>query len=196
MSDSKTFTGRLRHRQTRRSVRIVDRVARTLIALGGIGTVIAVSTVCIFLVCVAVPLFLPASYAPAKSWPLSPALANCLHFETDEYRAVGWAMSPDAVLRTFRLDTGEVIHERTLFPDQKPTAWSFGVGGREAICGFADGSVRTIRLGFTTTFPDEGDIPESVRSEIAVAPAVYDGGLIWPHPAGSVALANGTCGGV
>ena len=77
---------------------------------------IAVSTVCIFLVCVVVPLFLPASYSTAKPVPLSPAMADCLHFEIDEYRAVGWAMSPDAVLRIFRLDTGAVIHESPCFP--------------------------------------------------------------------------------
>ncbi|HVU89959.1 MAG TPA: ABC transporter permease subunit [Pirellulales bacterium] len=179
MSHAKTFTGRPRHRQTRRSVRIVDRVARTLIALGGIGTVIAVSTVCIFLVCVAVPLFLPASYSPVKRGPLSPAIADCLHFEIDEYRVLGWAMSAEATLRAFRLDTGDVIHEQELFPDQKPTAWSFSVGGREASCGFADGSVRTIRLGFTTTFPDENEIPEDIRSKLADASsAVYKEGLL------------------
>ena len=58
----------------------------TLIAIGGIGTVVAVSTVCIFLVWVVVPLFLPATAGQAKSVSLPSAIADCVHFEVDEYR--------------------------------------------------------------------------------------------------------------
>ena len=111
MSNVKTFTGRSRHRHTRRSVKIVDRIARTLIAIGGIGTVVAVSTVCIFLVWVVVPLFLPATAGQAKSVSLPSAIADCVHFEVDEYRALGWCLSAAGKLRTFRLDDGSVIAE-------------------------------------------------------------------------------------
>ena len=178
MSSTTTFTGRQRHRQTRRSVRIVDRTVRTLIAIGGIGTVIAVTTVCIFLVWVVVPLFLPAKLGEPRELSIAPTISEAIHVEVDDYRSLGWAMAPDGVLRTFRLDTGEAVSERSLFPEGAPTAWSFGVGGREAICGFADGSISTIRLGFSTNFPASADLPEALRDLPEGKPVALDDGLL------------------
>ncbi len=63
MSDP-TITGRTRRRGTRRSVYWADIVARWLIAAGGIGTIIAVSLVCVFLLSVVAPLFWPAKVGP------------------------------------------------------------------------------------------------------------------------------------
>ncbi len=160
----------------------------TLIAIGGIGTVVAVSTVCIFLVWVVVPLFLPATAGQAKSVSLPSAIADCVHFEVDEYRALGWCLSAAGKLRTFRLDDGSVIAERTLFAEGQPTAWSFGIGGREAICGFADGSVRTIRLGFITTFPTAADLPAELRDIPAGKFAAHQDGLLSRNKQGQLRL--------
>ncbi|HEY4309602.1 MAG TPA: ABC transporter permease subunit [Pirellulales bacterium] len=178
MTETKSFTGRRRNRRTRRSVQIVDRIARGLIAVGGIGTVVAVSTVCLFLVWVVVPLFLPASVGEPKKVDLAPAVAAAIHVEVDEYRVLGWAMSAEGVVSTFRLDTGEVIDEKPLFPEQPPTAWTFGIGGREAVCGFADGSVRTVKLGFLTTFPAVADLPADIAELPAGKTTVHDHGLL------------------
>jgi phosphate transport system permease protein len=178
MSTAKTFTGRQRHRGTRRSVRIVDRLARGLIAVGGIGTVVAVSTVCIFLVWVVVPLFLPATVGTARRVDVAPSVTTCLHTEADDYRSLAWAIDSDGHLQTYRLDTGEVIAERALFPDAAPTAWNFGVAGREAVCGFADGSVRTIKLGFSTTFPTQADLPPELHDLAVGKSATHEGGLL------------------
>ncbi len=97
-------------------------------------------------------------------------------------------MSREGVLRSFRLDTGEQIAEQPLFPDAPPTAWSFGVGGREAVCGFADGSVRTIRLGFSTTFPTDAELPEELRSIAKSERAVFEQGLLTRTPQGQLRL--------
>ena len=51
---SQSYTGRERRRTTRWTVHVADRVARWLIVAGGIGTILAVSVVCIFLVWVVV----------------------------------------------------------------------------------------------------------------------------------------------
>ena len=52
-----SFTGHARKRVTSRKVRIAERVARTAITIGGIGTIVAVATICVFLVWVVFPLF-------------------------------------------------------------------------------------------------------------------------------------------
>ena len=91
-------------------------------------------------------------------------------------------------LRTFRLDDGSVIAERELFAEGQPTAWSFGIGGREAICGFADGSVRTIRLGFITTFPTAADLPAELGHIPAGKFAAHQDGLLSRNKQGQLRL--------
>ncbi|MGL5094116.1 MAG: hypothetical protein ACRDD1_00910, partial [Planctomycetia bacterium] len=62
-----SFTGRKRDRKTRSSVRFADFAAQTLITVGGVGTILAVLGVCVFLFWVAAPLFLsPKVGAPAS----------------------------------------------------------------------------------------------------------------------------------
>ena len=67
MSEARNFTGRTRRRTTRRSVRIVDRMARVLISVAGVGTILAVLGVSLFLIWVAAPLFLSARVEPVGS---------------------------------------------------------------------------------------------------------------------------------
>ncbi len=194
MSAAKSFTGRTRQRQTRRSVRIIDRLARGLIAIGGIGTVIAVSTVCIFLVWVVVPLFMPAQLGTPQFAEIPATIADSVHAEVDEYRSLGWALAANGELQSFRADRGTLIGTRALFPDSPPTAWNFGVAGREAVCGFADGSVRTVRLSFSTTFPAADELPEELQKTTAPSawtqnePVVHDGGLLARTKQGSLRL--------
>ena len=56
MADSSTITGRRRERRTRWTVKLIDRLAKRLIVIGGIGTIAAVLSVCVFLIWVAWPL--------------------------------------------------------------------------------------------------------------------------------------------
>jgi phosphate transport system permease protein len=60
MQSQSTFTGRSRRRKTHPWVRGGDAVARAVITLGGIGTIVAVLAVAVFLLAVALPLFRPA----------------------------------------------------------------------------------------------------------------------------------------
>ncbi|HEY2839132.1 MAG TPA: ABC transporter permease subunit, partial [Pirellulales bacterium] len=175
---NKTFTGRRRRRGTKRSVRIVDRMARALIAAGGIGAVVAVSTVCIFLVWVAAPLFFPASLGSEKSLAVDWPIGEALRVGTDEYQSLGWTVSADGALRTFRLDDGALLNEKQLFAAGAPTTWTFGPNGREAVCGFADGAVRSVQLEFSTTFPNPTDVPEETRKGTSSKPVPYENGLL------------------
>ena len=52
-----SLTGRGPRRRTRRSVRVAERVAKTMITIGGVGTILAVSLIMAFLLWVVVPLF-------------------------------------------------------------------------------------------------------------------------------------------
>ena len=70
MHSRATFTGRARRRKTDPWVRAGDLLARGLITIGGIGTIVAVLAVGIFLFAVAAPLFRGARIRPAHITPL------------------------------------------------------------------------------------------------------------------------------
>lgn len=182
MSHSTSFTGRSRLRKTRWTVHAADVAARNLIRIGGIGTIVAVSTVCLFLVWVVVPLFLPAELSAPAAVPTPWHGADLLEFAVDEYRLIGWALSRDGMLRIFRPDNGAVLSERLLFEGAELTAASITRQGNRGVFGFADGTVRLGRIGFETTFLEAADVPEEVRRLARQESRAFDEGMIQPTP--------------
>ncbi|MFM8578115.1 MAG: ABC transporter permease subunit [Planctomycetaceae bacterium] len=61
MNRPQTFTGRHRARGSRSWAKVADAIARCLITTGGLGTILAVLLVCVFLLAVVLPLFRSAS---------------------------------------------------------------------------------------------------------------------------------------
>src|SRR6476660_2981086 len=109
MSRPEQITGRQRHRVTRWTVALSDRLARWIIAVGGIGTIVAVSLVCVFLAWVVVPLFLPAAVEPARPLEKLSSEAEVIALGIDDYRVLGWTICRGGGITVFRLDNGEVV---------------------------------------------------------------------------------------
>ncbi|HEY2881208.1 MAG TPA: ABC transporter permease subunit [Pirellulales bacterium] len=178
MSKTPNFTGRRRQRVTRWTVALNDRLARWIIAIGGIGTIVAVSMVCVFLVWVVIPLFLPAEVKSPKSLPPLAAKSNgapsdVLALGSDEHRLTGWMLTKNGGLRVFRLDTGETIDET---PAEKSplagvTAASIALDGQSAAFGFEDGKVRlgTINYEFEIISADKS-LENSPKLEATAKP--------------------------
>lgn len=179
----KTFTGRRRDRKTRPGVKVADRVAKLLITLGGLGTILAVSTVCIFLVVVAAPLFMKANVAGghhvAPSWDVKD---KPVHVFVDEYQVLGTAFFADGSLLVFRCDTGAQVGERIKpFGVRSLTAWSFSTDSTDACFGFDDGTVQLGDVAIRISFPGEQEIPEAVRATPVGEVGIYDG-IMYAHP--------------
>jgi phosphate transport system permease protein len=141
-------------------------VARALITLGGVGTILAVSLVCVFLVWVVVPLFLPGSMRAASEVDAAARdSAQVVRLGVDEYRNLGWLVREDGRLTTCQIGTGQVLQQTELFGGRRPAAWSFSSGeGIELATAFADGTVQLGRLAFVTSFLERPEVPEPVRS--------------------------------
>ncbi len=186
MATRQSFTGHSRRRHTSKLVRVGEVVSRLLITVGGIGTIVAVTMVCVFLVWVVHPLFQGASvrevpgFAPA--WPSSRPLRTAV----DEYQLLGWSLMPDGNLFVYRLDNGKVLERRSLFPGQKLTACSSPVREQEIAFGFADGTIRMGRIRFASRFPEAGDLPPAVRDLPVGESAEYEGGLLIRTPVGQL----------
>jgi phosphate transport system permease protein len=147
-----------------------DRIARALITVGGIGTIVAVSTVCLFLALVVLPLFGAARLNPARDFAHVSQATPC-HLAVDEQQVLAWSLDNAGQLSSFRLDRDEWFPPLRLFNEGQLTATSFPTGSQSVALGFADGSVRVAHLRFATRYLEREDLPEGVRQQFATGSA-------------------------
>jgi len=154
-----------RGRHTPRSVRTVERIARVFISAGGVGTILAVTLICVFLVWVAIPLGESADLEVRGEFT-PPVRAEPLASGFDEFRTMAWTLARDGRVLVTRAEDGQPMDEQRLFAGNAlPTAASFPPGGgHEAAFGFADGTIRTGSIRFDVSFPKETDVPDEVRN--------------------------------
>ena len=161
----KAFSGRKRERKTQKSVLLADLVARIGITFGGIGTIVAVIAVCVFLVAVTMPLFRSAVMTEEeivdRSWEEQSLLVR-----TDEYRILGWVLTADGKLRVFRADDGSVRDEHDLFPGKRITTVDFPTGKSQGAVGLDDGSIHIINVKFATSFIPDKNVPVDLRTAL------------------------------
>jgi phosphate transport system permease protein len=157
--------GPSRQRKTKRSVHLAEVVSRLFITVGGIGTIIAVATVFLFLLYVVIPLFQSAAISREDHIPLDWSKNLPVQMGADEDQLMAWALFADGSLQIIRLDNGELLQKRKLFDGPALTAASFPPGGADspAVFGFADGSIRTGTIQFTSKFLGDEELPASLR---------------------------------
>ncbi|HOW96626.1 MAG TPA: ABC transporter permease subunit [Kiritimatiellia bacterium] len=136
-----------RNRKTRWAVRASDSVSRGLITVGGIGTIVAVFTVCLFLVAVALPLFRPPSIRGAATRS-APARLPPLLIQPDEDGRRAWALAADGSLSAFQMNDSSAAVTERVFSNAPITAVSTSPDGANLALGFEDGTVRRGRVGW------------------------------------------------
>jgi len=144
-----------RPRTTSPRVRWVNRAATSVITFGGIGVILAVMGILVYLVVVVRPLFVGASLSSEASYPLlAPGEADrIIYASVDEYRALGVCVLSTGDIVSFSAHTGEVLERRPLFPEAPaPTAASAPAHGGQIAFGFPDGTVRLADISFTSSF--------------------------------------------
>ncbi|MFM7292385.1 MAG: ABC transporter permease subunit, partial [Planctomycetia bacterium] len=187
-------------------VKAGDGLARAVITLGGIGTILAVLAVAVFLLAVAMPLFRPARLgreqsaafasrpsqqaaaanpAPAGD-PLpaagDPRAASCLG--ADEAGVIAWmldASAPESAgVRVFSITDGQPLLTRPAAASGLADTTVVRVlpGGLQAVVGFADGSFRIGRLGLESTFLAADTLPPGVAGLAAGSAVVRDDAVI------------------
>jgi phosphate transport system permease protein len=162
-------------------VRAGDLIARAVITLGGIGTIVAVLLVGVYLLTVALPLFRPARAVPGRA-----AVAggrDPLRIGTDESGSVVWLLDGGdgtagaGSVNVESVATGERLLVRSA-ADCGLKGWSAlrtEPGGLLAAAGFDDGTFRTGRLGLESEFVAAADVPEAARGvPVGAAVAVED----------------------
>jgi phosphate transport system permease protein len=172
--------------QTRWTVKAADKIAKFSITVGGIGTILAVSAVGVFLVAVVIPIFVPGSADQASTMAYAHSNRQLIHMAVDEYRVMGWTMFRDGTVHVFRLDTGEELGVVQAVAGDSLSAWSFASQGEDVAFGFIDGSIRLGRIGFDTDFPGPGEVPPRIESIDLGSVAAFDGAIVQMTPEGQL----------
>jgi phosphate transport system permease protein len=183
MTAKGTFTGRVRRRKSHPWVRFGDALARGLITAGGIGTIVAVLLVGVFLFVVAAPLFRPArsSSPTTASTGKGPPLA----IGSDESGSVAWLLDSSGV-HVIDTASGTSLIEKPAgeIGLEECTAIRIVPGGLQAAAGFADGSFRTGRLGLASAYLDARDVPADKRPTGDGKVTRLDDGVVVPGQGG------------
>jgi len=141
-----------------------ERLARAAITLGGIGTIVAVFGILLFLVWVVWPLFSSATVQPKQDYAIGPpGPAPTWRIGIDEGRNLAWTLDRAGSAASFDMATGARLGVEQPFPDGPPTCGAFQALSDEVLFGFADGTVQRGRLGFETTFLEGEELPERLR---------------------------------
>lgn len=167
MPDDQAPARSTRTRKTAPHVLFADKAAKAIITVGGIGTIIAVLTVGLYLVWVVVPLFMPPGVDRGEKVVAEGMLSGeprYVQMGIDEYENLAWILLPDGTFEVTRLDTGESIDR--VDPDADATLSAFAIHAQfgQVVLGYPDGTVRLGRIGFESTFVDLDDAPEAVRA--------------------------------
>ena len=183
MSDRRKQRTR-RPRVTRRGVRVADRLARTLITVGGIGTIVAVTTLCLFLVWVVLPLFRAPRVARVSPPSSGAALADeaCalapVAIGASEHLTLGWTWTASGEVRCVRLADGAELARVTPFAGAAPSALSISASEGTFVAGFPDGSLRSGTLSFSTRFLQASERTPEVAALAPGESAPFGGGLL------------------
>ncbi len=177
---TKSFTGRARRKRTHWSVRLSDRLSKSLITVGGIGTILAVSTVFFYLLYVTIPLFRPARIDGSETLNRPAAdSAQPLSIQSDEYGLMNRVLYADGRLVCTRLDTGAMLSEQMLFTNGLLTAFTMDAAtSSEALCGFADGSIQMGRISFITAYVADKELPPELQALGENGVGEWNGALI------------------
>ena len=163
MQGNATFTGRSRRRSTSSWVRSSDRIARAVITLGGIGTIVAVLAVGVFLLTVAAPLFRGGRAAVGRVGPL--AHGRPLAIGVDESGSVAWLLDADDAagvrIRAVSVADGSAVCERRGAEAglEGLSAVRVPAGGMLAAFGHVDGRFSIGRLGLDAAYQPPEELP-------------------------------------
>lgn len=178
-----------RARGTRRSVRVAERTARTLITVGGLGTIVAVTTIFAFLLYVIVPLFQDPEVGAAGAMQAGSPSGRVLAMGGDEHGMLAWTLVAGGRLEVCVAGQDGTLLQRELVPGASVTSACIGPDGRAGALGMADGSVRTLALGFPAEVLPPERVPEgALRRLVPGQRIVHEGRVALGLPAGEVRL--------
>jgi phosphate transport system permease protein len=151
-------------------VKLIDRLARGVITMGGLGVVVSVLFIFLFILGEAWPLFRPATTTRLPPLADASELRGAFAFGSDEYQRKLYALLPDGSLTLANLETG-ILDKKESLPALNGatlTSAARNATGAVLVAGTSDGRAGLIHLKFQPQY--EGDKLQDVSSEIQFEP--------------------------
>ncbi len=164
------YAGQRRRKQTPWSVKFGDALVSRIIAVGGIGTIVAILLVVLVLVGTAFPLLSSPKFEPWQE------------VKAAEYAAVGvdadgvllWGLSPRGDIEVRDTLESEVLASYPLDSEAEVTARFISIDRKTIALGFSDGSFRWARVDFEDALLAIADLPEGVIVTEQLPVAAYE----------------------
>jgi len=149
-----------RDKTTKKSVIFADKAADWIITVGGLGVILAVFGIMLFLLQVVVPLFTGGSVEATISGRAAEKPGTVVMDRVDEYRTLSLAVTSRGDLSAFHVATAKPIETPTFdFAGKTSTAFARTIATGDLAFGFADGSVRFGKAGFEVKVIPAADVP-------------------------------------
>ncbi|MGE3334323.1 MAG: ABC transporter permease [Rhodospirillaceae bacterium] len=166
-----------RSMKTARSVIIIDKAADWIIRIGGIGVIVAVFGIMVFLAQVVVPLFTGASVEGSSSAKITPG-PRALMEVIDEYKVVSTSVDATGKVHAFHIATGTELDAPAFdLGGNEVSAFNRTLNGRDLAFGFADGTLRLGTLKVGGAVVDNAQVPQNLKrlndSDFTDGQAIY-----------------------
>jgi phosphate transport system permease protein len=159
--------------------------------VGGLGTIVAVATIFVFLVWVVWPLFGRADVGEARRHALAADrvdASSVVALGSDEYGLLAWVVRTDGTLEVRALEDGAQLRRAALVDGAKPTAVSVSPDGAAGALGFEDGSLRLFRLASRAKLVEAKDVPADLRDLAPGQTRVHGDAVAQRLPTGEIRL--------
>ena len=157
-------SARKRRMTTRASVVWGERIARSVITVGGLMVIIAVLGIMLFLFRVVAPLMTGGEMLGNVRHQLE-TRAPLIWVNGDEFQTLSTALTADGTALSYHVPTGTEIARTVLeFDGATVTAVSGTLERNRVALGFDDGTVRFATLGFETSATAQGRMPTGLTA--------------------------------
>jgi phosphate transport system permease protein len=161
-SDAHAFAVHRREKTTSRSVLLGDKAANWVITIGGLMVIVAVITIMLFLVSVALPLARGGELQDHRVYTLDTA-KPVAWLNADEFTTLATRVAADGLVSAFHIATGTMVASGELDFAQRATAVAAVVNRQQVAFGFADGTVRFGEFGFDVGVVRAAQLPAARR---------------------------------
>lgn len=158
---------------------LADKLFSQLMSVGGIGVIIAVSTIFFYLASVVVPIFVAPEIQSRAQFAVPGAAAQTtVGLTGEEQREIGVRLGGQGDISFFRFDTGALVSESAVPLPAGTQVTAFDIGERTTYSlgyGLSNGGVILAKQGFAVTFPGgKRLITPSVEYPLGEAPLPVD----------------------
>ena len=137
-----------------------DSFAKVAIATGGVGVIVAILLIFVYLLYEVIPLFRAADVQQVAQYQLTQdSQSELLHLAVEEQAEVGMRLSSDGRILFFRIADGAFVDSVQLPLPGQQSLTAFALESEESglfALGFSDGTVLIARYEFETRFAEDG----------------------------------------